>query len=325
MNFENFSKPEIKIDNKEKVLNNTYNLESGVIVKIKSKEIYPSNLENIDASKAIILLPGWEAGPEDKTTTALSKEFAESSSNITYVITAEADKSKIKNPKEIDFMYEEAKAISKFIKEHNLKEIKLAGYSIGGDSAMDIAHILQEDPNIKVDGIILLESTGLYDQKPREMVSNLLKDSFIKTPKNLLKNENTGSNFKQWFNVAVDINSNTVAKTLKSPSHIGKMIGRIKETSQLNKRAEYLKVPIVLINGGDDQVSDEKEIAPIEDGTGEEIRLREKYLKENIFKNSSYIRMIVADRLGNHGLPYFRSKAVAEASLYLLDRFNRDK
>jgi hypothetical protein len=80
-----------------------------------------------------------------------------------------------------------------------------------------------------------------------------------------------------------------------------------------------------LINGADDSVSSKEEIAPIKEGAENNIRLREQYLKNNVFKQSPYVRMIVPSREANHGLPFFRSKSVADASLYLLDRFNREK
>lgn len=301
-----------------------YDLESGAKVKINTKEFYPEGgKERLDESKAIILLPGWEAEPNDKTTMLLGKEFANCSTQKTYAINSEIDKDSIKDKQNIDIFYEESMATSKYIKSKDIKEVKIVGYSIGGDRAMSLAYILQNDQDIIVDGVILLSSTGLYEQNPRDLVSHLLKDSFVKTPKKIIDNDDSVNNFKKWFNVAKDINLNTAAKTIKSPSHIGEMLAKIRETSKINKYASELNVPIVLINGKEDMVSDEQKVFQTENGKEVDPIQREKYLKENLFKNSPYVRMVVADKLSNHGLPYFRSESVASASLFLLDRFKR--
>lgn len=324
MKLEGPSQPNT-LDKKQDAENShTYNLESGAKIKINAREFYPENSnKEIDSGKAVILLPGWEAEPKDKTTMSLGYEFAKHSNQKTYAVTAEIDKNSIQDKQGVDVFYEESMGVSKFIKDNNIKEVKLVGYSIGGDKAMSLGYILQNDTNIKLDGIILLSSTGLYEQNPRELVSSLLKDSFIKTPKKITDQNGSVDNFKKWFGVAKDVNLNTVSKTIKSPSHIGEMLKRIKETSRLNKYASELNVPIVLINGKDDLVSNEQKIVPSE-GTEKNQNKREELLKENLFKNSPYVRMVVADKLSNHGLPYFRSESVAATSLFLLDRFKKE-
>lgn len=324
MNLEKISQPKDLNKENSKEMSLIFNLESGAKIKINIKEFYPEdNKENIDESKAVILLPGWEAEPNDKTTISLGKEFAKHSNQKTYAINSEIDKTSIQDDQKVDTLYEESMATSKFIKDNNIKEIKIVGYSIGGDKAMNLAYILQNDEEIKVEGVILLSSTGLYEQNPRNLVSNLLKDSFVKTPKKIASNNGSVDNFKKWFSVAKDVNLNTISKTVKSPTHIGEMLTRIKETSKLNKYASELKAPVILINGRNDLVSDEQKIIQTKDSDEETPSQREKYLKENLFKNSPYVRMVVADKLSNHGLPYFRSESVASASLFLLDRFKR--
>lgn len=327
MSFENNFLKEI-ISNKEGVIKlgeKMYNLESGVTVKIEHKEIIPKGSENLNRDQAVIFLPGWEAETNDKTTTKLSQEFSDSSGELTHVITADSRKA-IADSSEKDMLYEEAIAISKFIKETGSKDIKIVGYSIGGDRAINIASILQEDPEVKIEGLILLASTGLYKQNPRELTTNLVKDSFIGTPRNILKDKNNASNFSKWSNVALDVNLNTIKKIVSSPGHIGQLRSRIREVSELNPRIVDLKIPIVLINGADDMVSSEQKITPVQKDEVNKITLREKYLKENVFKQSPYVKMIVPSKgVSNHGLPFFKSKSVADASLYLLDRFNREK
>jgi len=287
----------------EKTEEYVYEIKPGNTVRIKSREFKPDNKEESSEGRAVILLPGWEAEPEDRVTISLGKEFCKASEETTYVISSEME-SKTHEP-ENGIIYEESLAIANFIKKHNLKKIKLVGYSIGGDRAINTASILQEDTEIQIEGLVLLASSGLYDQEPLEVVKNLLSDSFVRTPKNLLKTKDQYSNFKEWIKVALEVNSNTVKKTISSPSHIGKLKRYIKELSTTNPRASSLKIPIILINGKKDSVSDYKKINP-----------------DKIFSESPYVKMVTAEKADNHGLPFFRTETVANVSIGLLDRHN---
>ncbi len=284
-------------ERKEKVESKVYSLESGTQVRLNSREILPDNVENLNNSKGIILIPGWEAEAENKTTLSLGEDFANESKTRTLTITTETN--------DRNSLFDESIAISKFIKEKKLESIKIVGYSIGGDKAMNVVYLLQDDPEIKIEGLILLASTGLYDQKPKELTVHLLKDSFVKTPLNMPKSENKSGDFKKWANVAKDLGSNVFSKTVSSPSHVVKILNRINETSKQNERASELKVPIVLINGKEDSVSDYRKIIST----------------ENLFKSSPYVRLIKPEKSSNHGLSYFRPKSIARVSTKLIDKF----
>jgi hypothetical protein len=112
----------------------------------------------------------------------------------------------------------------------------------------------------------------------------------------------------------------------------------ILETAAVNSRLAELRVPIILISGAQDPISNPEKIIP----PGEEEKVlevweheqqtlevknfsdpREEFLRKNVFPNSPYIRMVVPEKLGHHGLPLYRSKSVARAALYLLKRFER--
>ena len=104
-----------------------------------------------------------------------------------------------------------------------------------------------------------------------------------------------------------------------------------------NPRIEHIRAPIILITGTHDPVSDREQIVPREEeekirkemgeGPGErkDLAAREKFLKENLFKESPYIRMIVPEKLGNHLVQIFRPEAVAKVSTYLFRRHAREQ
>ncbi|HEY7093916.1 MAG TPA: hypothetical protein VH393_12090, partial [Ktedonobacterales bacterium] len=92
--------------------------------------------------------------------------------------------------------------------------------------------------------------------------------------------------------------------------------------------AQELTMPIVIINGEQDELSRPSRIIPVQrsDNRGisyiSSLRDRETYLRANLFRKSPYVRMIVARKMGYHSLVAFRPLEVARASLYLLARWD---
>ncbi len=304
----------------------TYDLETGARIKLQFKEFSSDMDKNSEVDEehienTIIFLPGWEVGAQDSSTERIGKTFAKSSGSAAVAVTTVSEKTGTSNVKESsDMLYEEAIAVSKYIKEKQFKNITLVGYSVGGNKAIDIAHILQEDPDIEINGLVLLASVGIYEQSPRELTRNLLKDSFVKTPKRLVQQNPQG--FKEWFQVATDVGAHLTMNMITSKGDIGKVRRGITEMARINPRIGEIKVPVVLISGSDDRVSDAEKLVPIEEGRAS-IQSRELYLKEHLFVQSPSVQMLVPEKMGNHGLPYFRAESVADTSLYLLKRFHR--
>ena len=166
-----------------------------------------------------MFLPGWEVGTDDPTTKALAGTFAEASHKKTFAITSTIEQS---NDVEVDSLYEEAGAIARFLGDQKCADVTIVGYSIGGDKAINLVSILERQKNIKVKGLVLLASTGLYEEKPHAMVTHLTQDSFVCTPKALLKNEHTGNNLKTWFRVAKDVGVSMVGSAVSQKGYLKK-------------------------------------------------------------------------------------------------------
>lgn len=320
---------------------NLYELESGISVEVDWERFEPKEgaIESTPekpAEKAVIFLPGWAVEAGDQSIQRLGQSFAEGSKNETYTVTTRTQEAAGTE----DTLYEEARAISQLIKEQGLKEVTLAGHSQGGDKAINVAHILQENPEVKIDGLILIGSVGLYEQEPGTLVKGYTKDSLVDTPKTLIKNlARNPSIVKRGLRAATDILTGIVQEILRSKTVYPRRLKReIEEMARINPRLSELRMPIILVSGAKDLASRPKKIIPPheeeriqkewekEEESLEEkgfIDPREEFLKENVFPKSPYIRMVVAEKLGHHGLPHFRSESVARASTYLLRRFHR--
>jgi pimeloyl-ACP methyl ester carboxylesterase len=316
-----------------------YKLESGVTVEIlEPREFTPRLKEGgIEGNpiRAIVFLPGWMMGAHSKSVEGLCQSYADSSGVRTLAITTRAVERGSKNvDADVDFSYEEARAIITWIKEHQIKEITLVGHSQGGGKAIDIASLLANDPNLKVDGLVLIASVGLYEQSPIVLTTNFSKDSMINTPitmgKGLFKKDI--KTMERGAQAGLDVVSNIttdIGKSglLKYPKRFG---NEISEMSEFNHHSREVIVPVVVINGEMDPVSDYKQVVPDRGGLDEVIEDEEKiaririereiYLKENNFPNAPWVRMLVPKKLGHHSLPFFRPEQIAKTSLYLLER-----
>lgn len=317
----------------------TYNLESGSIVEVSARELNgnkePEGKQEKMPKGAIIFLPGWGMDAENETARKLGGAFADGSQGLTYAITTRAEAMHEK-----DTLLEEAKAIAQFIKEKGIKEVTLAGHSQGGDKAINVVTILQEDLGMQVKGLVLIGATGLYSQTPTGLVAGFSKDSLLNTPKTLARNARKHPEaIAQGNKATTDLVFGIIREIAKSRLDYPKrFLTEIREMAAVNPRLAALKVPIVLLTGAYDPISNPEKIIP----AGEEDKImeawkreeetperetfidpREKFLQKNLFPNSPYVRMVIPEKFGHHGIPLFRTASVARASLYLLKRFHR--
>ena len=76
----------------------------------------------------------------------------------------------------------------------------------------------------------------------------------------------------------------------------------IKAVSDVNPHTHDITVPVVLVNGADDIVSNHKKI--LDGNEREQLKgaNREIFLKEKILSKSPYVKMVIPEKTSNHGL-----------------------
>ncbi len=302
-----------------------YHTKEGVPIELACREFDPAQengQEKRERGSEVFFFPGVGVDVDTKIAEDLGGAFAEASHERAYVVTT-------KVTKEInDSFYEQAVAIARFIREKGKTNITPAGHSEGGDRAIDVVSILQKDPGIAIDGLVLLDSTGLYEQSPNEVTKGFFKDAMVDVPRDLIlkgvprKGGQTRlSHIKKGMSVGTDV-AFGIAKDIwqiwRKESRVGTMSrisAEAKNLSKMNPRMAEIEVPVVLISGTSDPISNPEKIAPPDE--------REEYLKEHLFPKSPYVKMVAPEKIGHHSMPFFRPKSVARASLYLLKRFHR--
>lgn len=301
--------------------NKAYEIE-GTRIDVSWKEFSPMSREGkplaeISQDEAILFLPGWSAKAAT-TINYLTQSFANDSGRTALSITTRPEKVVP------DSLYQEAKAIRNLMAEKGLKKIILTAHSEGGIKAVDLIYILQkENPNIEIQGLILLDPVGLYEQGEMELARKFGLDTLISTPITLTKNlRKNPALWLKGLRVTTDIIFNMVGEMVKAKGigYPAKLWSQIKEMAKANTRYADVKCPVVLIQGEQDPVSDHKRVIPIKDGP-KSLSGRSKILKDIFFPNSPRVDMLVPKKIGHHGIPYFREKSISNASLGLLRRF----
>lgn len=306
----------------------------GTSISVAWKSFQPTETsrqqEGHKQSKAVVFLPAWYITEQAKSSEILAQSFADYSHNTEFVVDARAERVVD------DSLAKEAEAVRQFIQERGLRKVILVGNSRGGAQAIHLTALLQEiNPNINIEGLILLDSVSLYNQTGVEFGINLVRDMLntqmgLLHPSRFVGSEKVVSqNRKYSADGIVEILREVMRSNISYPSRI---IKEIKSMVKANPHLGHIKAPIVIIQGARDLISDPAKIIPNQNPETKQeppyikdIRKREEFLKQNVFVNSPYIRMLVPEKMGYHNVVYSRSRSVAEVSLNQLGRWHRQQ
>ena len=337
---------------KQHMQKETFNVD-GLNVDVNYRTLVPRNAESNKNTKpntdsVIVVFPGWAMDADSNSAATIGQAFADAGNKQVLVVDTQPDKIVE------DTLFKEAGAVKNLVKNAGAKNITLAGYSEGGIKAVDLATMLQEDPDVNVDGVVLMDSMGLYDQKSRgEFVGKFVKDTFVGTPTNIRRQlrqpgslHRVGSALQHGtdtiFGMINDARKSKLQYPQRVKSQIDEMFGK-------SARLTDLRVPVILVQGKEDPVSNPENVLPgyerLDDQTlgygktdpdgkiSERLThsiynpLREKFLKDNLFPNSPYVRMLVGKKeetVPHHVFPVQNAGEIATASLYSIERSKRE-
>jgi len=229
----------------------------------------------------------------------LAQAFADAAGVPTYVVATRTERT-LKH----QALRAEAEAVCLWIEEHPCEEIIVAGHSEGGKKAIEVAaHFAQTPTSTALTGILLLDAVGLIDRPSMKLAWNFFWDSLVLTPLALLKQKDARSNFRRYFQASYDITRGALRKTPL------KIVHELQEMATASRYLAEVRVPVVLVQGAYDLVS-----APRKTGD-----------LQHVFPNSPSVNKVVAQKLGCHSLPLYRSRSVARSCLYLLARSDRQQ
>jgi len=289
-----------------------YSVSSGSAVTLEVRLFTTNN--NRLGDRAVIFLPGWSIGARAKSIQSICEAFSRASHTPTHAIAARVHQ-RLATPGLHDYLFDEAEAIKNFLQQHVLKRVLIVGHSQGADRAISLVASLSDDPMFRVDGLVLIAPVGLYPQRPSQLVLRFLRDSLLKSPAVIKHCFDVSSadgirKFGILCRAAGDILKGIISEIrLSGLSYPSRFKSEVAEMARVNPKTGAVRVPVVIIMGYDDMVSNPR-------------KFFENSLPQ-VFQHSLHISTVTAKKLGVHGLPFLRPKATAAAGVYLVERSKR--
>lgn len=260
----------------------------GARINLGWEKFTPKEPTVASSDEAVIVLPGWGAKINTKPVDALGGDFANNSHLPTYAVIAEAEQVHTVE----DSLYKEAKAVLQFLQEKGIKKVTLTGYSQDSSRAINLAVLMQEwqkiDPAVEVNGLVLMEPTGLYEQDSGKMGKKFAYDSLVGTSAGMIKDvgkyavrkmwakrKPIGKAFAESWRVnqvprTLDVGRATLFGMLKdwkdliNPRSVywQRAGAQAKEMAKQNPRTSQVRCPVIIVVGAQDTVIDHNQIVP---------------------------------------------------------------
>lgn len=249
-----------------------------------------SNQAELDSNKkAIIFIPGWSIGEQTETVKPVCELLAEESKLQTFAV-----KSRIEKPIKGQ-LPGNAEAIRLFIEGQGFNEVTLVGNSEGGAMAIALAARLQKkNPNIKVNGLVLMDPTSGYGMGDTELLQLYLKD-IASTTIATLKNRHK---LAESLTYTASGGKGIVREFIQSGGFLGFINRAGHEVREMARQSPYLseiKVPVVIAQGAKDVISNPNKTA------------------SDIFPNSPWVKNIVIREWPLHNATFITPHVATEA------------
>jgi pimeloyl-ACP methyl ester carboxylesterase len=265
----------------------------------------------------VIFLTGILNNADSKSIEPLCQTFANETGTDTFAIDNPGEK-----------VAEAAEAIRQFIDQKQLKNIIIAGNSLGGVKAMHLVNLLAKKiPAITINGLILINSGGLYEQnaltypvmhaldffKTKNSITQLAKNA---KGKGIIKKNQQNYEQDAWQGLIAEPKDPLIA------------FNNLQEVTQKFPGAANIHVPVIIVHGLNDLSFQHDQIMPRPDPTVDEvltISQRESHVQKTIFPNSPYVRVLVPEKVAHHNTMYLHGDIVAHDALVLLEKWSKKK
>ncbi|MEK7184276.1 MAG: alpha/beta hydrolase [Patescibacteria group bacterium] len=322
-------------------------------VAVEWKTFTPEGVPQIEGQeppdRVVLFLPGVGIEAQSGTAAGLSQHLANYEQVPAIVMTSRKEEV---NVGEQDDLLHQAEAIRQLVVEKGITELTLVGNSLGGAKSIDLAYLIQtQHPNITIKGMILLGSAGLYEQDSTQIAQKLVKESGWETTKTVTKElagevkrvlltdiqklvsrwdvkevlQSSAKAIRSGVNVVEAYRKELFGSSLKQFAE--RIQQEAVSAARLNERAKVLKMPIVLVQGTKDTVFEVDQIIPAESKVRgmDAQQQRSEAVRQNVFLESENIIVLLAEKFGHHGVPYFRDEQIAKVALYMQERERRRK
>lgn len=264
-----------------------------------------------DSKKVAFLLTGWPMRADAQITWGQPQMLAKEFGVTTYEIDGRPKGHFEGNS--IDLEIEGIRQFASELEQNGIKEITLFGHSIGASKSVDLAVALEEkNPNLRVN-VVLINPMGMFEKDIKEIARNY----WIEQPEIESRTRNPNRISQPHRQVLVDIAASIFKDIMTAKWRYPKLFADQKRVlTRINSNLGKIKSPILVMIASEDPVSELEKHFPKEEmdritpqpKAGEDSRdrmarigkVRDRYMKENVFPQASDVKVIVATKYANH-------------------------
>lgn len=228
-------------------------------VDLLGQVLLPKDGKVVDESEVALFLVGAPMRAKASVTWDTPKGLAEASKVRAYTLDARP-----KGRFEQNSVALEVEAIRRFLEELNkqgVSKITIFGHSIGARKGIDLVAVLeQQNPNLQINGLVLSNPMGFYEQEPG-LVGRWQKEA---NNEKRIKNPNVPHEPmpKIGFQLVQSVITDAMQTRLGFKKWVEEQFEALKT---VNPNMSKIKVPIVLLLGDLDLVSEADKVLPEED------------------------------------------------------------
>lgn len=227
------------------------------IVEISGNDFLPKGGKTTDPSEAVLFLVGAPMRAKASVTHEQSRQLAEHFKVRTFTLDARPKGGSDENSVEL-----EVEALRRYIEKNKIKKITIFGHSIGAVKAVNLAASLeQNNPGIKINGVVLANPKGFYEQERGDLISSWGKEAGIERSL-----ANPRSPHENVFKVGLQLAGSSAADVRQTglgyPKWLGEQFDALTKT---NPNLSKVKAPVVLLIGAKDLLSEAEKILPEEE------------------------------------------------------------
>lgn len=294
----------------------------------------PVGKDNFDPTKAVIYLPGWPWSANEEPTKEFPRRLA---NNFGFRCFNIDTKTSAENPQ---YLNQQAQATLEFLKKNGIKEVTIAGHSVGAIKAAYLEVAAQNDADFKVKGVVIANTRGLDKIGLGELIQRFIKDAFVTGKEYRKKLRKTDIPDPSDRIIQGGLTASVLRNIKERGAYIPLLLDQVKTLTQVDPIFGKIKAPVLLLVSEADMVSEYKRYMPDESvkkhmepessdqllreqaevkSKGDEgffrkylnalknrinmarfSRGREKFLKNEVFKSAEKVKVLRSERIGDH-------------------------
>ncbi|MBI2020837.1 alpha/beta hydrolase [Candidatus Daviesbacteria bacterium] len=215
------------------------------VVELSGQDFLPKEGKVNNSEEAVLFLVGAPMRARTSVTWEQPRQLADQFKARAYTLDARPKGNFDTNSVDL-----EVEALRRFIEEKGIKKLTIFGHSIGAAKAIKLAVSLeQNNPNIKINGVVAANPMGLYSQDRGDLLSR-----YIPEIDNVSKLANPKASHENMIKTAIELVGSTAADMRQTKLGYKRWVDeQFEALTEVNPDLSKMKAPVVLLIASQDQ------------------------------------------------------------------------